>query len=239
MSSSPSTVLADRPAIADASCKSRFCLIQMLCRKAVFSLFDKLQVGRLIVREGESEFLFGDHQADLKAEIRVLDREFYQCLIMGGSIGAGEAYMQELWTSRDLTTVIRLFVRNRAVLDGMEKGLARAGRLLPRIMQALHRNTRVGSRKNIVAHYDLSDDFFRLFLDPTMMYSAAIFDRPEMSLEEASLTKMDRICQKLRLNPDDHLLEIGSGWGSMAIHAARYYGCRVTTTTISDNQYET
>jgi cyclopropane-fatty-acyl-phospholipid synthase len=154
-----------------------------------------------------------------------------------GSIGAGEAYIHGYWSTPDLTAVVRVFVSNLDVLDAMERGLARLGRPLIQALHWLNRNTRKGSRKNIAAHYDLGNRLFEQFLDPSMMYSAAQFRSPDDSLEQAQLNKLARICQKLALKPDDHLLEIGTGWGSMAIYAASHYGCRVTTTTLSQEQY--
>jgi len=170
--------------------------------------------------------------------VHVHDPRFYSEIAFGGSIGAGEAYMQGYWSVDDLTALVRILLQNRAVLDGMEGG---AARVTAPLQQALHwaaRNTRTGSRRNIAAHYDLGNEFFRLFLDPTLMYSSAVFERAGMTLEEASLAKLDRICRKLDLQPQDHVLEIGTGWGGFALHAARHYGCRVTTTTISRQQHE-
>ena len=142
------------------------------------------------------------------------------------------------WTVSDLPGVVRLLVINRDVMNRLESGMARVGGRLLKLAHWYHRNTRAGSRRNIHAHYDLGNELFQLFLDPTMMYSSAVFPRPEASLEEASLHKLDLICRKLDLKPDDHLLEIGTGWGGLALHAARNFGCRVTTTTISRNQFE-
>jgi cyclopropane-fatty-acyl-phospholipid synthase len=133
---------------------------------------------------------------------------------------------------------MRLFLVNRDAMDLIESGMARATTPLLKLAHWYHRNTRTGSRRNIHAHYDLGNDLFQLFLDPTMMYSAAVFPRPEATLEEASVHKLDLICRKLELEPSDHLLEIGTGWGGLALHAARSYGCRVTTTTISRNQFD-
>jgi cyclopropane-fatty-acyl-phospholipid synthase len=142
------------------------------------------------------------------------------------------------WQTDDLTALMRLLLRNRPALDGMEKGLARVSAPLRIAAHWLHRNTRAGSRCNISAHYDLGNDFFRLFLDETLMYSCALFERPEMTLAQASTAKLDAICRKLALCPQDHVLEIGTGWGGFALHAASRYGCRVTTTTISPSQHE-
>jgi cyclopropane-fatty-acyl-phospholipid synthase len=159
-------------------------------------------------------------------------------MLSGGSIATGEAYMQGTWTSPDLVAVMRLFSANLATLDMIESGQSWLATLGLKLSHALNRNTRTGSRKNISAHYDLGNDFFKLFLDPTMMYSSALFPSAEASLEEASIAKLDELCRQLELRSEDHLLEIGTGWGGMAIHAARHYGCRVTTTTISREQYQ-
>ncbi|MEZ5974689.1 MAG: cyclopropane-fatty-acyl-phospholipid synthase family protein [Planctomycetota bacterium] len=152
-------------------------------------------------------------------------------------MGAGEAFAKGYWSSPDPSDVVRLLLRNQVVLQGMERGVARLSKPLLGLYHRLRRNTESGSKANIQAHYDLSNDFFRLFLDPTMMYSCGIFGDAEASLEQASLAKLERIARKLDLQPGDHLLEIGTGWGSMAMYAAREYGCRVTTTTISEQQY--
>jgi cyclopropane-fatty-acyl-phospholipid synthase len=142
------------------------------------------------------------------------------------------------WHCDDLTGLIRLLVVNRNVLENLGGGLARLANPLRKALHWINRNTKSGARRNISAHYDLGNEFFSLWLDDAMMYSAAVFDRPDMSLEEASAAKLDRICQKLELSADDHVLEIGTGWGGFAIHAATHYGCRVTTTTISREQYD-
>ena len=138
----------------------------------------------------------------------------------------------------DLTALMRILLQNRDVLDGMETGLARLAAPLQKALHWAARNTRSGSRRNIEAHYDLGNSFFKLFLDPTMMYSSAIFERADMTLEQASIAKLDRICRKLDLKPGDRVMEIGTGWGGFAIHAARHYGCHVTTTTISPAQHQ-
>lgn len=133
---------------------------------------------------------------------------------------------------------MRLLLRNREVLDGMDGGLAFVTVPLQKALQWLNRNTLDGSRRNIAAHYDLGNDFFKVVLDDTMMYSSAIYERPDMSLKQAQLARLERICRKLELQPTDHLLEIGTGWGGLAIYAAQHFGCRVSRTTISQRQYE-
>ncbi|HZP65872.1 MAG TPA: cyclopropane-fatty-acyl-phospholipid synthase family protein [Rudaea sp.] len=174
----------------------------------------------------------------LRARLEVYDAAFYRLVAANGSVGAGEAYMDGAWRCDDLVALIRILVRNRSLLDAMETGLARLGGLAMRAWHALRRNTRGGSRRNIAAHYDLGNAFFRLFLDDRLMYSSAVYARADEPLEAASLRKLDHICRKLALSPRDRVVEIGTGWGGFAIHAALNYGCRVTTTTISREQYE-
>ena len=211
-----------------------------LLKRGLLRQLAHLRHGQLTLVEAGERQLFGqpDAHAHLRAEIQVHDEAFWPMVAGNGSIGAGEAYMQGYWSSPDLTAVIRLFVVNLNVLDGLEGGLARLGRPLLHGLHWLNRNTRRGSRKNIAAHYDLGNALFEQLLDSTMMYSAAMFRSAEDSLEQAQLYKLQRICEKLDLKPDDHLLEIGTGWGSMALYAASHYGCRVTTTTLSREQYE-
>lgn len=208
-----------------------------LLRRAVLRQLANLRHGLLLVHEGSEVLHFGKPQSSQRAEIRVNDPAVWGLVAGNGSIGAGEAYIHGYWSTPDLTAVVRIFVANLDVLDAMESGLARLGRPLIQGLHWLNRNTRQGSRRNIAAHYDLGNDLFEQFLDPTMMYSAAMFLRGDDSLQQAQLNKLQRICEKLALQPSDHLLEIGTGWGSMAIYAASQYGCRVTTTTLSREQY--
>lgn len=208
-----------------------------LLRRGVLRQLSLLKHGQLLVVEDGERLLFGTPGSTLLGEIHVNDPALWGMVAGNGSIGAGEAFIHGYWSSPDLTAVVRVFVSNLDVLDAMEGGLARISRPLVQGLHWLNRNTRKGSQKNIAAHYDLGNDLFEQFLDPTMMYSAGQFLRPEDSLEQAQLNKLQRICQKLALQPGDHLLEIGTGWGSMALYAAQHYGCRVTTTTLSKEQY--
>jgi cyclopropane-fatty-acyl-phospholipid synthase len=214
--------------------------LERLAARAVRARLAGLEHGQLTLSDGVRVDHFGrrTERCPLSVTVHVHDPRFYGEIAFGGSIGAGEAYMLGYWTANDLTGLVRILLNNRAVLDGMETGLARFTAPLQKALHWYNRNTRDGSRRNITAHYDLGNDFFALFLDPTMMYSSAIYPHPKASLAEAQLARLERICRKLDLGPHDHLLEIGSGWGGMAIHAARHYGCRVTTTTISPRQYE-
>ncbi len=174
----------------------------------------------------------------LRAHVRVLDSEFYRILALGGSVGAGEAFRDGLWTCDDLVALVRIFVRNRDNLDAMETGMARVGGMLLRTYHSLRRNTRLGARRNIAEHYDLGNRLFRLFLDDNLMYSCAIFADPEESLEVASTRKLERICTKLDLHPGMRIVEIGTGWGGFALHATRHHDVHVTTTTISQEQHD-
>ena len=208
----------------------------LLARQLVLKRLASIGEGRLRVRDGRESHVFGNGQG-IEATITVHDPAFYADIAFGGSVGAGESFMLGHWRADDLTALMRLMLRNHEALDGMEQGLARMSAPIRQFAHWLHRNTRAGSRRNISAHYDLGNDFFRLMLDETMMYSCAFFERPDMTLAEASIAKLDRICRTLALGPADHVLEIGTGWGGFAIHAAGRYGCRVTTTTISPSQF--
>ncbi len=175
----------------------------------------------------------------LTATIHVLDPKLLDLLFKNGVLGAAEGYIQGYWQSDNLVDVVQILARNRHILDRInEHSLARASQVLLKAWYKRRKNSLSGSRKNIAEHYDLSNDFFKLFLDPSMMYSSAVFKDPHMSLEQASDYKKDLICQKLKLQPMDHLVEIGSGWGGFAIYAAQHYGCKVTTITISQAQYD-
>ena len=212
-------------------------ILSGIARRAVFSHLEKIERGSITVIEGVERHAFGSEDG-LAATITVHDPAFYTDMAFGGSIGAGEAYMAGFWSTDDLTTLVRIIVLNRRVLTDIEGGLAAFTQPLHWLMHALRKNTQAGSRKNIEAHYDLGNDFYRLWLDATMTYSCNIFERDGATLEEAATAKYDRICRKLAFRPDDHVLEIGTGWGGFAVHAAKHYGCRVTTTTISQQQHD-
>ena len=198
--------------------------------------------GRLELIEGFPSgvnLTFGASAVGLEHPIRlyVHDPRFYRQIAFRGSLGAAEAYVDGLWSADQPAQLVQLFVRNRAVLQGANGALSRIARGFEAVAGLRFVNTRRGSRRNIHAHYDLGNEFFREFLDPTMTYSSAVFERQDASLEQAQVAKLDRLCKMLRLQPNEHLLEIGTGWGSMAIHAASRFGCRVTTTTISEEQH--
>lgn len=198
-----------------------------------------LTQGEIVVADGDWNRRFGTPDpTGLSTRIEIKNRRVYMAVVLGGSVGAAEAYANGWWTAVDLTMLIRIIVRNRKASVAIDGWSTRLAMLVHRIRHRLRLNRKRQSRRNISAHYDLGNEFFSLFLDTTMTYSCAIFQERETNLEQASRLKLDLICRKLQLSPDDHLLEIGSGWGSLALHAASAYGCEVTTTTISDSQYD-
>jgi len=198
-----------------------------------------LPEGRIALRDASGEVSVGAAAPDgLAGRVEVHQPRFWRRVAAGGTLAAAESYADGDWDADDLTAVVRVFARNASALDAVEGGLARLRRPFDALAHALRSNTRLGSRRNIAEHYDLGNDFFALMLDPTLTYSCGIFERPDASLEEASVAKIDRLCRMLALRPGDHLLEIGTGWGALAIHAASRYGCRVTTTTISQRQHD-
>ena len=174
---------------------------------------------------------------DLYSSIRVQHPRFFREAVLGGKLSVAESYVRGDWECDNLTALIQLFIRNQNASNRLDRGVARIAGVTHRMYHLLRNNTPSGSRKNIGAHYDLGNDFFNLWLDETMAYSSGIFPSTGSSLLEASVEKIDRVCRKLDLQPDDHLLEIGTGWGGLALHAAKGYGCQVTTTTISQEQY--
>ena len=212
--------------------------LDRLCRNALFRTLENLHTGCIRLHEGSQQHIFGNaNDPEYDVSLQIHDAEAYRNIALNGSVGAGESYMTGDWSSDNLPLLIRVLARNKDVVDNIDGGLANIGKVLLKGFHYLNRNTEKGSRRNIAAHYDLGNDMFELFLDPTMMYSSGIFPAETSSMEEASVYKLDRICQKLQLTAEDHLVEIGTGWGSMAIHAAKHYGCRVTTTTISEEQF--
>ncbi len=209
-----------------------------MAKKQLLKAFNNLTIGCLLIHDGEEVHTFGEiNNLDVTAHIIINHPSAYRDILFGGSIGAGESYMLASWSSSNLVDVIRLMTLNLEFLNKMDLSRSILSRVSTKFYHLLNANTESGSRKNISAHYDLGNDFFKLFLDPTMMYSSAVFSTDNNSLNAASLHKLDIICKKLQLKDSDHLMEIGTGWGGMAIHAAKHYGCRVTTTTISEEQY--
>ncbi len=208
---------------------------QRLAKRVVLVLLRRLRSGRLTVLDGEQRAVFGE--GALRATVRVNSPRLWPMLLRG-SRGMAEAYTQGLWESPDLTAVVRVAARNAASLDRWRRRLAPARVPLQAARGVRTRNTRARSRRDIAAHYDLGNELFALMLDETMMYSSAYFPRTDMTLAQASRAKMELVCKKLDLRPGEHVLEIGTGWGGFAVHAARTTGCHLTTTTISREQYE-
>jgi cyclopropane-fatty-acyl-phospholipid synthase len=231
--SADAVTLSTETALADAPPRG------WLARRVLAALAP-LQHGELelTLPDGETCRFGAPAEDGLRAAAVVTDERFFRELAFGGSLGAAEAYLCGYWTCDSLVDLLRIFGRNLDGLGGGDRGPARWATWAASLTHRLARNTRLGSRRNIAAHYDLSNEFFQLFLDPTLFYSSALFESDDQSLEAASIAKADRLCRQLQLQPGDHLLEIGTGWGGFALHAVREYGCRVTTTTISKRQFE-
>ena len=210
-------------------------------RRLLLGQLSRLQDGALTLIEPEGQrHDFGNRTArlDLSVTVEVRDPQFFADAAFGGTVGAGDAYIKDLWRCDDLTALVRLFVANRAVMDGMDGRWAWLSTPLHKTLHWLNRNSRQGSARNIAAHYDLGNALYELMLDPTMAYSCGIFADDSTTLEQASVAKFEAVCRKLRLRPGDRVVEIGTGWGGLAIHAAARYGAHVTTTTISREQHD-
>jgi cyclopropane-fatty-acyl-phospholipid synthase len=241
--SHPDTVAGAQPLTethgGSVACGASRTWLNRLLEQIVLGRLSSIQDGQIFVDDACRRHVVGSAAADgLNATVVVNDHGFYRKLAAGGSLGAAEAYLDGDWDCDDLTSFFRVCCRNLDQIRSSEKGFNLLTHAASLFAHWFARNTREGSRRNIHAHYDLGNEFFELFLDPTMMYSSAIFEKPDMSLHEAQVARLDQICRRLKLSSSDHLLEIGTGWGGLAHHAAAGYGCRVTTTTISEQQYE-
>jgi len=216
----------------------RIGLLDHWARGLFLRLMSTIHYGHVVVVDDGKRHEFGalGRADEPSVYVNIHHERCYRAVVLRGSIGAGEAYMQGHWTCDDLVSLIRIVIRNGSVFERIDKGWSRLAAPFTRLRHWLRRNTPAGSRRNIAAHYDLGNDFYALFLDETMTYSCGIFESAASSLREASVAKYERVCKKLQLTPDDHVLEIGSGWGGFAVHAASVYGCRVTTTTLSKAQ---
>jgi cyclopropane-fatty-acyl-phospholipid synthase len=221
--------------------RAKLCdLLTAVARRFVRARFRTLNGGLIRLEDGSTTETYGRAMSDddPHAVVTIHDSRFYRELVSGGELGAAEAFIQGWWSCDDLTALFRIFARDLDATDALSRGFAKPTAAIARMLHRLRDNTRRNSVRNIRAHYDLGNDFFEQFLDASMTYSCAYFERPDQTLGDAQRAKLDRVCRKLALSSDDHLLEIGTGWGSFAIHAARTYGCRVTTTTISAAQFE-
>ncbi|UCD52321.1 MAG: class I SAM-dependent methyltransferase, partial [Phycisphaerales bacterium] len=229
-----------KPATRKESPSRRPRAANRLLRRAVLARLERLAWGTITLREETGTQLYGEcgTEATPQVTITVHHQRLFASLALGGSVGAAEAYMRGDWSCDDLSGLIRILVQNASVMFDIEGGLTRLTQSMLRFYHWLRRNTKRGSQWNIHAHYDLGNDFYALFLDETMTYSCGIFKTAASTLAEASREKYDRICRKLDLTCDDHVVEIGCGWGGFAVHAATHYGCRVTGTTISRQQYD-
>jgi cyclopropane-fatty-acyl-phospholipid synthase len=213
-------------------------LLSAVFKKIILKKFKNLQFGYIHLTDGAESYSYGDNSSEMKVEMEILSSEFYVFLGSGGLLGVTEAYTAGYWRADDIVILIRLIIKNSKVMEKLDSGWAKLIRPLNTYIHRKRQNTLSGSKENILAHYDLSNDFYKLWLDETMTYSCGVFENDKSTLKEASIEKLDRICRKLDLKPNDNILEIGTGWGSFAIHAAKKYGCHITTTTISDAQYE-
>jgi cyclopropane-fatty-acyl-phospholipid synthase len=207
-----------------------------LARAIVSTLLRRVREGRVEIVEDGGRRCFGPPTAELRATVTIRDPAAWRGLLRGG-LGLGETYIDGLWGTDDLGALLQIAAREAGGRRRLRRATLRLRGLLHRLRRLVPENSRRGARANISAHYDLGNELFSTFLDERMMYSCALFPRPGVSLEQAQLAKLERICAKLELGPDDHLLEIGAGWGGLAVHAAREHGCRVTTTTISREQH--
>ena len=210
-----------------------------LAKQAILVLLSKIRIGHLTLEDGNDQYQFGEPacSAQISAHIQVHSAAAYRDVLVNATLGSGEAYMNGSWSSPEITNVIRLMVNNLAFLQRLDRSASWYKRMASNLFRLFTLNSISGSKKNIAAHYDLGNDFFQLFLDETMMYSSAVFPDTQADLYQASVYKLDQICQKLELNAGDEVIEIGTGWGGFALHAAQHYGCSITTTTISDEQY--
>lgn len=225
------------PLASESSTTPRFGSLDRLARGVLTRRLSAMVRGEITLEDRDGSRRLGQ-PADLRATLQVHKGRFFRESVLGGALSVAESYFRGDWDCDDLTALFRIFVRNTDASDRLDGGLARLAGIGHRLYHWGRRNHRAGSRRNIAAHYDLGNDFFSLWLDHTLAYSSGIFPAPGASLGDASVEKFDRVCRKLDLLPDDHLLEIGGGWGGLAIHAAENYGCRVTTTTISQEQHD-
>ena len=226
------------PVTAQPPFRSWLCLFERFCRRMLRKNLQRIASGQVVIEHGSEPERFGSLvTAELMGHVQVLSPKFFRRMVTGGALGAAESYLEGEWTSDDLTDLFRVLLRNEGVLQKFRPSLLSVSGVVSRLGHFRNRNSRTGSQRNIHEHYDLGNAFFSLFLDPTMMYSSAFFPDEQTSLEDASLEKVDRVCRTLQLRPEDHVIEIGTGWGTFAIHAASKYGCHVTTTTISDEQF--
>jgi len=207
-------------------------------RRIIFTLLSQLKDAQLELIEAHESYFFGDENTDLKGQIVIHDLSFYIDVLANGSIGAAEAFLDSKWTSPDLTKVIQVMARNSIELDKIERNMRWLSKLKNLFLRRKNINSEQGSKRNILAHYDIGNDLYQGFLDTSMQYSSAIYNDKAQNLSQAQINKMKTICERLSLTAKDHVIEVGTGWGGLAIYMAQNYGCKVTTTTISDAQFD-
>ncbi|MEQ2353842.1 cyclopropane-fatty-acyl-phospholipid synthase family protein [Pseudoalteromonas piscicida] len=208
-----------------------------LYKKLVFGALNTLETGKVVLVEGDQKYCFGESETSLSVDIQVHSVQMYKLFALGGSVGAGESYILGHWSCSDLTKLIEIFVLNQAQLDAFENKFAFFSGIANKIKHLKNKNSKQGSKRNIVAHYDLGNDLYESFLSEEMLYSSAVYPSKEASLEQAQQHKLAAICERLDLQPTDKVVEIGTGWGAFAVYAAKHYGCHITTTTISEEQH--
>ncbi|MBQ4833422.1 class I SAM-dependent methyltransferase [Pseudoalteromonas sp. MMG010] len=207
-------------------------------KKLVFSAFSTIETGCVVVIDDNQTFTFGEKNSPLIATITVKDKAMYKAFTLSGSVGAGESYILDHWSCDNLTQLIEIFAINQQQLDKFERKFSKLSGLFHKINHMKNKNSHAGAKKNIVAHYDLGNELYTSFLSPEMLYSSAVYPSPSSSLEQAQQNKLKRICEQVNLQPGDSVIEIGTGWGAFAIYAATHFDCHVTTTTISQEQYD-
>ncbi|WP_165742619.1 cyclopropane-fatty-acyl-phospholipid synthase family protein [Pseudoalteromonas sp. Z9A6] len=224
--------------VSSLNCEQSTNWLTNIYKKLVTKAFSSIETGQVVLIEGNERTVFGDVSSALKATVTVNDKAMYKAFALSGSVGAGEAYILGHWSCDDLTSFIEIFAINEKQLDEFEKKFAFFSNIAHRFNHIKNKNSESGSKKNIVAHYDLGNDLYESFLSKEMLYSSAVYPTKEATLEEAQQYKLKRICEQVELQKNDSVIEIGTGWGAFAIYAATHYDCHVTTTTISDEQHD-
>ena len=211
---------------------------QNKCRNILVRYLQQFNQGYLHFKDAYGEHHFGDADSDLVADLHIHSNDFYTKVVRGGGIAFSETFFDQKWTTTNLVSLLRLFARNQQQSDALEQFTGFINKAKNKLFHAGNKNTETQAKKNILSHYDLGNELYTEFLDTEMVYSSAVFNDQDESLEQAQINKFAAICDALELSPDDHLIEIGTGWGGLAIYAASHYGCKVTTTTISENQHD-
>jgi len=224
--------------VSSLNCEQSTNWLTNIYKKLVTKAFSSIETGQIVLIDSNERTVFGDTSSALKATITVNDKAMYKAFALSGSVGAGEAYILGHWSCDNLTSFIEIFAINEKQLDEFEKKFAFFSNIVHRFNHIKNKNSESGSKKNIVAHYDLGNDLYESFLSKEMLYSSAVYPTKEATLEEAQQYKLKRICEQVELQKNDSVIEIGTGWGAFAIYAATHYDCHVTTTTISDEQHD-